>query len=118
MPFEYIYLDYIVNLPLTSRCNHHIITMTEGLTKWVEAQATKTATAKESSAFLMNHVICRFGVPLVVITDNGSHFKGEFSDLCSRLGIQHRYATPYHPQTTGQDERTNGLLLGRIRKWR
>jgi len=25
---------------------------------------------------------------------------------------------PYHPQTTGQDERTNGLLLGRIRKWR
>jgi WD40 repeat protein len=63
-------------------------------------------------------VVCRFGVPLVIITDNGSHFKGEFTELCSKLGIQHRFATPYHPQTTGQDERTNGLLLGRIRKWR
>ena len=34
------------------------------------------------------------------------------------MGIHHRFGTAYHPQTNGQDERTNGLLLGRIRKWR
>lgn len=118
MPFEYIFIDYIVNLPLTTKRNRHIITMTEGLTKWVEAKATRNATAKESASFLMDSIVCRFGVPLVIITDNGSHFKGEFDDLCTRLGTQHRFATAYHPQTVGQDERTNGLLLGRTRKWR
>ena len=118
LPFEYIFLDYIINLPLTSGRNRHIITMTEGLTKWVEAKAVREATARASTKFLMENVMCRFGMPVVVITDNGTHFKGEFAELCEKSGIQHRLATPYHPQTTGQDERTNGLLLGRIRKWR
>ena len=68
--------------------------------------------------FLANEVVHRFGMPTTVITDNGSHFKGEFHDYCMKMGIQHRFGTAYHPQTTGQDERTNGLLLGRIHKWR
>ena len=34
------------------------------------------------------------------------------------MGIKHWLMTAYHPQMTGQDEHTNGLLLGRIRKWR
>lgn len=92
--------------------------MTEGLTKWVEARATREASARESVKFLEEQIICRFGAPLVVVTDNGSHFKGAFSEICKRLGVFHRYVTPYHPQTTGQDERVNALLLGRIRKWR
>ena len=92
--------------------------MTEGLTKWCEVKATKDTTAKTASKFLLEDVIHRFGIPSIVITDNGSHFRGEFHELCERMGINHRYATAYHPQTNGQDERTNGLLLGRIRKWR
>src|SRR3954447_817398 len=54
----------------------------------------------------------------MVITDNGSHFHGEFHEYCEKMGIQHHYGTAYHPQTTGQDKRTNGLLLRRICKWR
>ena len=117
-PFEIIFMDYIVNLPGTACKNRHIITMTEGLTKWCEAKAVKDATAANAAKFLFEDVVQRFGVPLMVITDNGSHFKGEFQELCKKMDIKHRFATAYHPQTTGQDERTNGLLLGRIRKWR
>jgi integrase-like protein len=116
-PFEYIFMDYIVNLPLTSKRNRHLLVMTEGLTKWIEAKPTKETTALTSMKFLEG-IICRYGAPIVVITDNGTHFKGEFDQLCKGMGIQHRLGTPYHPQTTGQVERTNGLLLGRIRKWR
>ena len=115
-PFEFIFLDFVVNLPMTQKKNRHLLTMTEGLTKWVEAKAVRDATAKVSAKFLMENIICRFGTPITVITDNGTHFKGEFHDLCEGLGIQHRYGSPYHPQTIGQDERTNGLLLDRIRK--
>jgi hypothetical protein len=117
-PFEFIFMDFVVNLPSTPRKNRHLITMTEGLTKWVEAKAVKDANAATATKFLANEIVHRFGVPQVVITDNGSHFRGEFHEFCEKMGIQHRYGTAYHPQTTGQDERTNGLLLGRIRKWR
>ena len=117
-PFEFIFLDFVVNLPRTPRGSRHLLTMTEGLTKWIEAKAVKEATSKVSAKFLMEDILCRFGTPITVITDNGSHFRGDFHDLCEKLGIQHCYATPYHPQTNGQDEHTNGLLLGRIRKWR
>ena len=115
-PFEYVFMDYIINLPLTSKRNRHLITMTEGLTKWIEARPMKEATAQASMRFLET-IICRYGAPMIIITDNGSHFKGKFDELCAGMGIQHRVGTPYHPQTTGQDKRTNGLLLGHICKW-
>ena len=117
-PFEFIFLDFVVNLPSTASRMRHLITMTEGLTKWIEAKPVREANAATSAKFLMDDIIHRFGVPQVVITDNGSHFRGAFHELCTKMGIEHRFATAYHPQTTGQDERTNGLLLGRIRKWR
>lgn len=117
-PFEFIFLDFVISLPITAKKNKHVITMTEGLTKWVEAKPVRDASAKTAANFLMNDIIHRFGAPLTVITDNGSHFRGEFHELCEKMNIQHRFGTAYHPQTTGQDERTNGLLLGRIRKWR
>ena len=117
-PFEFIFLDFVINLPSTANKMRHLITMTEGLTKWIEAKPVREANAATSAKFLMNDIIHRFGVPQVVITDNGSHFRGAFHELCTKMGIEHRFATAYHPQTTGQDERTNGLLLGRIRKWR
>ena len=117
-PFQFIFMDYVINLPSTPRKNRHLITMMEGLTKWVEAKAVKEATVMTAMKFLANEVVHQFGVPTMIIMDNGSHFKGEFHEYCEKMGIQHRFATAYHPQTTGQDERTNGLLLGRICKWR
>jgi Integrase zinc binding domain/Integrase core domain len=117
-PFEFVFMDFVISLPITPRKNRHLITMTEGFTKWIEAKPTREATSKIAAKFLMEDVICRYGVPTVVVTDNGSHFRGEFHELCRKMNIWHRFATAYHPQTSGQDERTNGLLLNRLRKWR
>src|SRR4051812_2026553 len=103
MPFEFIFLDFVINLPTTAQKNHHMITLTEGLTKWCEAKPVKAATVKEAAIFL-HETVHRFGLPQVVVTDNGSHFHGEFHELCQKLGIHHRFGTVYHPQTTGQDE--------------
>ena len=41
----------------------------------------------------------RFGLPRVITTDQGSEFNNELnSELSQLLGIDHRLATPYHPQ--------------------
>ena len=88
-PFEFVFIDFIVNLPSTSKRNHHIITMTDEFTKWIEARALRESTAKNAANFLMENVILRYGAPITIVTDNGSHFQGEFHELCSCLHIQH-----------------------------
>ena len=71
-PFDLLYLDWIIDLPMTSSRKSCIITCTDALTKWTETQATIRATALESTKFLVEQVIFRFGVPVAVATDNGT----------------------------------------------
>jgi transposase InsO family protein len=57
-------------------------------------------------------IIYRFSVPRRVVTDNGTQFKGaKFARCCADFDIQHQPSSAAHPQTNGQVERTNGLIL-------
>ena len=59
----------------------------------------------------------RFGVPRVVISDGGSHFIDKtFKECLSELGVDHRVATPYHPQTSGQAETSNKQIKNILQK--
>jgi hypothetical protein len=45
----------------------------------------------------------RFGVPRVVISDGSSHFiNRSFDGLLEKYRVNHKLATTYHPQTSGQ----------------
>ena len=116
-PFDLLYLDWIIDLPMTTSRKQCIITCTDALTKWTETRATTRAIALESTKFLAEQVTFRFGVPVAVATDNGTHFMGEFDTFLTALKIRHHWGTPYHPQSTGQAERTNALLINRLRPW-
>jgi transposase InsO family protein len=49
-----------------------------------------------------------FGVPKIVISDGGSHYTdGKLRKYLKTQGVEHRVATPYHPQTSGQVETWN-----------
>ncbi|CAN6697728.1 unnamed protein product [Malus baccata var. baccata] len=53
----------------------------------------------------------RFGIPRVILSDGGKHFINKpFANLLAKYGINHRVATPYHPQTSGQVEVSNREL--------
>ena len=61
-------------------------------------------------------VVHRYGVPHSIITDNGSNFTSdEVKTWCANLGIKLNYASVYHPQTNGQFERANGLIMSGIK---
>ena len=57
-----------------------------------------------------------YTVPHSIITDNGSNFTAdEVKTWCANLGIKLDYAYVYHPQTNGQVERANGLIMSDIK---
>ncbi|RDY06139.1 Pol polyprotein, partial [Mucuna pruriens] len=70
----------------------YILLAVDYVSRWVEAIATKTNDAK-------------FGVPKVLISDQGSHFCNKvMSSLLHKYGVVQRVSTDYHPQTNGQAE--------------
>ena len=53
----------------------------------------------------------RFGVPRYLMTDGGSHFiHGAFRKMLAKYDVNHRIASPYRPQSSGQVELSNREL--------
>jgi transposase InsO family protein len=63
---------------------------------------------KQSVVKFIKFVVCRFGVPNIIITDNGSQFaSGAFQGYCKYLGIQICYSSVAHLKSNVQVERAN-----------
>jgi hypothetical protein len=94
---------------LASRTKHtHILVAVDYVTKWVEAIPTKSADHATSIKMLKDIIFPRFGVPRFLITDGGSHFlHGVLRKTLAKYDVNHRVASPYHPQTSGQVELSN-----------
>jgi transposase InsO family protein len=59
----------------------------------------------------------RHEVLRIVISDGGSHFIDRtFWKVLSEVGVDHRIATPYHPQTSGQAETSNKQIKNILQK--
>jgi transposase InsO family protein len=79
--------------------------------KWMEAIPVVNIT-QEAAVKFMQSIIYRFSVPRWVLTDNGTQFKGEkIVKCCADFGIHHQPSSAAHPQTNGQVERANELIL-------
>ena len=62
--------------PSSSSGRKFIITATEYFTKWVEVVPLSAATGKHVTLFILNHIICLYGIPSIV-SDNGIQFKNK-----------------------------------------
>ena len=68
--------------------------------KFVELDALKMKRAEDVSKWIYDNIICRYAVPDMHITDNGSEFANRLSkDMYKKLGLNLRLTTPYHPQS-------------------
>jgi transposase InsO family protein len=67
---------------------------------------------QDTAVKFLQSIICRFGVPKWVLTDNGTQLKGaKFARCYADFGINHQASLVAYPQTNGQVERANGLIL-------
>src|SRR3954464_1005526 len=89
----------------------HILVVVDYVTKWVKAIPTESVDHKTSFKMLKDVIFPRFCVPRYLITDGGSHFThGDFRKSLAKYDVKHKIASPYHPQTSGQVELTNGEI--------
>ena len=89
-----------------------ILVGTECFTKWVEAIPLKKATRSAVASFMKEHIICRFGIPKRILSDNGTPFvNSHVRQLLASYSIDHVRSTPYYPKGNGQAEATNKTLL-------
>jgi hypothetical protein len=93
----------------------HLLVVVDKFTKWIEAKPIKKLDGSSTIKFF-NEIITRYGVPHIIITDNGTNFaKGVFAEYCGQKGIRLDLASVAHPQSNGQVEKANGLVLAGIR---
>ena len=84
----------------------------EYFTKWMEAQPLAKITQQNVKNFIWKNIVCRFGIPRVLISDNGRQFDNtHFEDFCKHFGIQNHYSSPAHSQVNGQAKVANRSLL-------
>ena len=74
--------------------------------------AMKKATNSSVANFLRENIICRFGVPIKIISNNGTPFLNKnVRRLIEWYCISHTTLTPYYPKGNGLVEASNKRLL-------
>nr|GEZ94675.1 reverse transcriptase domain-containing protein [Tanacetum cinerariifolium] len=88
-----------------------LIVAMDYFTKWIEAKAVATITDEQVKKFVWDNIVCRFGIPGEIISDNGKQFADNpFKDWCDKLNITQRFASVKHSQSNGLVERANRSL--------
>ena len=75
--------------------------------RWIEAESFATLKAKQMVKFIEKSLICRYGVPHHIVTDNGVQFQAETAEMLQKYGIKHHKSSPYRPRANGAVEAAN-----------
>ena len=95
-PFEKWALDFVGPINPPSNQKKYILVCTDNVTKWVEAKALPFATENIVVSFLFEDIFTRFGVPIEIVTDQGTQFTSKLvQKLVDQYKIKHRKSTPY-----------------------
>ena len=115
-PFQQWGLDILGPLPIGKGQCKFIIVAVDYFTKWAEAEPLATITEQKICNFMWRAIICRFGIPRALVSDNGKQFdNAKFRDFCAKLGIKNYYSSPAHPQSNGQAEVTIRTLKAALK---
>ena len=89
----------------------------EYFTKWVEAEAVSAITESRVRTFIWKNIICRFGLPRVLVSDNGAQFSGSrLKEWLQSFKVEQRFTSVGHPQANGQVEATNKTIVKILEK--
>ncbi|XP_060194980.1 uncharacterized protein LOC132624178 [Lycium barbarum] len=103
--------------PATLNKHCFIFVVIDYFMKWVEATSFTLVTKKVVVDFVRNNIICRFGIPQSIITDNGANLNSHLmNEMCTQFRITHQHSTAYWPQMNGALEDANRNIKKILRK--
>ncbi|KAL0439563.1 UNVERIFIED_CONTAM: hypothetical protein Slati_2439300 [Sesamum latifolium] len=115
-PFTQWGIDIVGPFPITSGQRKFLLVAIDYFTKWIEAEPLACITEGEVMKFIWKNIIYRFGVPREIVSDNGRQFQGRrIQEWCQGLHIRQRFTIVAHPQSNGQVEVTNRILVQGIK---
>nr|XP_033509579.1 uncharacterized protein LOC117274413 [Nicotiana tomentosiformis] len=121
---QHPYKNYIVLIEVEIKDQHaycfHVDEDPEAIdyfTKLVKASTYKAVTKKVVEDFVQNNIICRFGIPESIITDNAANLNSDvMREICEKLRIVHRNSTAYMSKMNGVVEVANKNIKRILRK--
>ena len=114
---ECVCIDCVGPIPVTASGNRYIINMVDRFTGYAVSVPTPSISGFQIVWTILNHWIATFGIPISILTDNGSEYDNEIvDDLCDILEINHKKIIPYMSPTNGTVERYNRTMTTTLRK--
>lgn len=111
-PFNQRGIDIVGPFPQGKEQVKFLVVAIDYFIKWVEAQPLASNTKEQIQRFIWASIVCSFGIPKVIISDNGCQFDNHlFKQFCHELSIKHHFSSPAYPQANGQVEVTNRTII-------
>ncbi|XP_047149063.1 protein NYNRIN-like, partial [Vigna umbellata] len=109
-------MDIVGPLLIAKAQNKFLLVAIDYFTKWIEVEPLAVISGQRVQKFIW-HLICRFGLPQKIITDNDRQFiEKRLEDFLKSLGIKHVTSSVEHPQSNGQAEAANKAILTELKK--
>ncbi|KAL0286881.1 UNVERIFIED_CONTAM: hypothetical protein Sradi_7137800, partial [Sesamum radiatum] len=116
-PFLQWGIDIVGPFPLTVGQREFLLVVIDYFTKRIEAKPLARITEGEVMKFIWKNIVCRFGIPREIISDNDHQFQGrKIQEWRQGMRIRYRFTTVARPQANGQVKVTNRILVQGIKR--
>ncbi|KAL0295714.1 UNVERIFIED_CONTAM: hypothetical protein Scaly_3091200 [Sesamum calycinum] len=108
-------MDIVEPFPIATGQRKFLLVAVDYFGKWVNAELLARIPENEVLKFLWKNIICRYGLPRAIISDNDPQFQAENFKIGVLASIQQRLTFLAYPQTNGQVEVINRILVQGIK---
>ena len=118
-PWASVGIDFITHLFVTRNGHNAIFVAVDSSTKMVHLMPTADKVpAVDAARLFIDNVDKLHGLPDYFVSDRDPRFPDKFwQAFCQSQGIQTRMSTAFHPETDGQTERVNRILIEMLRNY-
>jgi len=110
-------MDIVGPFPPATGQRKFLLVAVDYFTKWIEAEPLASITAQEVQSFVWKNIVCRFGIPYTIITNNERQFTNrKLVEFYESLGIRHKTSSVEQLQTNSQAESANKVILNELKK--
>ena len=111
-PFAQWGMDIIGPFNLGKGQCKYLLVVVDYFTKWIEVEPLASIMTNKVQAFVWKSIVCKFGLPNKIISDNGRQFiDAGLQDFYKGLYTHSITTFVQHLQTNRQVEATNKLIL-------